>query len=92
VPTIGKSSVFGTDGERPISASDNLKRTFDAKIPATRKDNPDATLPRWILHDLTPLGSLAHAPHGGSSNGGARMTKLMARNQNCEAGSVRLPT
>jgi integrase len=54
VPRIGKGDfVFTTDGKRPISGFSKFKREFDAKVLAElRKDNPDAELPRWTLHDL----------------------------------------
>jgi integrase len=54
VPRIGTSSfVFTTDGKHPISGFSKFKRKFDAKVLAElRKDNPDAELPRWTLHDL----------------------------------------
>jgi integrase len=54
VPKIGTSGfVFTTDGKRPIGGFSKFKRKFDAKALAElRKDNPDAELPRWTLHDL----------------------------------------
>ena len=54
VPKIGKSGfVFTTDGKRPIGGFSKFKRAFDAKVLAElRKQNSDAELPRWTLHDL----------------------------------------
>ena len=54
VPKIGTSGfVFTIDGKRPIGGFSKFKRKFDAKVLAElRKDNPDAQLPRWTLHDL----------------------------------------
>ena len=54
VPRIGKSGlVFTTDGKRPLAGFSKFKRAFDAKVLAgLRKENPDAELPRWTLHDL----------------------------------------
>ncbi|HZV04170.1 MAG TPA: integrase arm-type DNA-binding domain-containing protein [Gemmataceae bacterium] len=54
VPKIGKSGfVFTTDGKHPIAGFSKFKRAFDAKVLAElRKDNPEAMLPRWTLHDL----------------------------------------
>ena len=54
VPKIGKSGfVFTTDGKRPIGGFSKFKRAFDTKVLAElRKENSDAELPRWTLHDL----------------------------------------
>jgi integrase len=54
LPKIGKSGlVFTTDGEHPISGFSKFKRAFDVKMLAElRKDDPDATMPNWCLHDL----------------------------------------
>jgi integrase len=54
VPKVGKSGfVFTTDGKHPIAGFSKFKRTFDARMLAElRKANPEATLPRWTLHDL----------------------------------------
>jgi integrase len=54
VPRIGKSGfVFTTDGKRPLGGFSKFKRAFDAKVLAElRKENPEAELPRWTLHDL----------------------------------------
>jgi integrase len=54
VPKIGKSGfVFTTDGKRPIRGFSKRKRAFDTKVLAElHRENPDADLPRWTLHDL----------------------------------------
>ena len=54
VPKIGKSGfVFTTDGKRPLGGFSKFKRAFDTKVLAElRKENSDAELPRWTLHDL----------------------------------------
>jgi integrase len=54
VPKIGKSGlVFTTDGKHPLSGFSKFKRAFDAKVLAVlRERDPEATLPRWTLHDL----------------------------------------
>ena len=54
VPKIGKSGlVFTTDGKRPIGGFSKFKRAFDTKVLAElHRENPDAELPRWTLHDL----------------------------------------
>jgi integrase len=54
VPKIGKSGfVFTTDGKRAIKGFSKFKREFDNKVLAVlRKRDPEATLPRWTLHDL----------------------------------------
>jgi integrase len=54
VPKIGQSGfVFTTDGKRPVAGFSAFERKFDTKVLAElRKDNPDAELPRWTLHDL----------------------------------------
>jgi integrase len=54
VPKMGKSSlVFTTDGKRPLGGFSKFKRAFDADALAElRKQNPEAELPRWTLHDL----------------------------------------
>ena len=54
MPKIGKSGlVFTTDGKHPLSGFSKFKRAFDAKVLAVlRERDPEATLPRWTLHDL----------------------------------------
>jgi integrase len=54
VPKIGKIGfVFTTNGKRPIGGFSKFKRDFDANVLAElRKQNPEAELPRWTLHDL----------------------------------------
>jgi integrase len=54
VPKIGRAGlVFTTDGKRPISGFSKFKRSFDTDMLAElRKQDPDATVPRWTLHDL----------------------------------------
>ncbi len=54
VPRIGKSDfMFTTDGKHPIGGFSKFKRSFDVKaLVELRKQNPDAELPRWTLHDL----------------------------------------
>ena len=54
VPKIGKGGfVFTTDGKRPLGGFSKFKRKFDAEVLAElRKQNPEAELPRWTLHDL----------------------------------------
>jgi integrase len=54
VPRIGKSGfVFTTDGKRPLGGFSKFKRAFDEKVlAALRRRDPEATLPRWTLHDL----------------------------------------
>jgi len=54
VPKIGKNGlVFTTDGKRPLGGFSKFKRNFDAKVLAElHKENPEAELPRWTLHDL----------------------------------------
>ena len=54
VPKIGKSGfVFTTDGKRPLGGFSKFKRAFDTKVLAElRKEDSDAELPRWTLHDL----------------------------------------
>jgi integrase len=54
LPRIGKSGlVFTTDGKRPLRGFSELKRAFDAKVLAElRKQDPEAELSRWTLHDL----------------------------------------
>jgi integrase len=54
LPKIGKSGlVFTTDGKRPLAGFSKFKRAFDAKIlEEMRKQDPEAHLPRWTLHDL----------------------------------------
>jgi integrase len=54
VPKIGKSGfVFTTKGKRPIGGFSKFKRNIDANVLAElRKENPEADLPRWTLHDL----------------------------------------
>jgi integrase len=54
LPKIGKGgSVFTTDGKHPLGGFSKFKRAFDAKVLGElRKENPEAELPRWTLHDL----------------------------------------
>jgi integrase len=54
VPRIGKSGfVFTTDGKRPLAGFSKFKRKFDAEVRLElRKENPEAELSRWTLHDL----------------------------------------
>ena len=54
VPKIGKTGlVFTTDGRRPIGGFSKFKRAFEAKVLVElRKQNPEAELLRWTLHDL----------------------------------------
>jgi integrase len=54
VPKIGKGGfVFTTDGKRAIRGFSKFKREFDNKVLAIlRERDPEATLPRWTLHDL----------------------------------------
>jgi integrase len=54
MPKIGKGGfVFTRDGQHPISGFSKFKRAFDAAMLAElRKDDPDATMPNWCLHDL----------------------------------------
>jgi integrase len=53
-PKIGKSGfVFTTDGKTPIAGFSKFKRAFDAEVlTELRKQDPEAKLPRWTLHDL----------------------------------------
>ena len=53
-PKIGNSNlVFTTDGKRPIAGFSKFKRAFDGKMRAQlHRENPDAELARWTLHDL----------------------------------------
>ena len=54
MPKIGKVGlVFTTDGKHPLGGFSKFKRAFDAKVLAIlRERDPEATLPRWTLHDL----------------------------------------
>jgi integrase len=54
VPRVGRSGfVFTTDGEHPISGFSKFKAAFDVAVLAElRNQDPDATMPRWTLHDL----------------------------------------
>ena len=54
VPKIAKSGlVFTTDGKHPLAGFSKFKRAFDAKtLEEMRKQDPEACLPRWTLHDL----------------------------------------
>jgi integrase len=54
VPKIGKSGlVFTTDGKHPLAGFSKFKRAFDVKVLAEmRKQDREAQLPRWTLHDL----------------------------------------
>ena len=54
VPKIGRRGwVFTTDGETPISGFSKWKARFDAAMSVElRKDNPEAKLERWVVHDL----------------------------------------
>jgi integrase len=52
MPNVGRY-VFTTSGRRPINGFSKLKAQFDAMVLAElRKQEPEATLPRWTLHDL----------------------------------------
>jgi integrase len=45
--------VFTTTGHKPFSGFSKAKRTVDADmLAALQKDNPNATLPQWTVHDL----------------------------------------
>jgi len=54
VPRVGKSGfVFTTDGKHPISGFSKFKCAFDtAMLAELRRQDPDAAMPRWTLHDL----------------------------------------
>jgi integrase len=54
VPKIGNSGwTFTTGGKGPIRGYSKFKRAFDIKVLVElRKQNPEADLPRWTLHDL----------------------------------------
>jgi integrase len=54
VPRIGKSGlVFTTDGKHPLAGFSKFKWAFHDKVLAEmRKQDPEARLPRWTLHDL----------------------------------------
>ena len=54
MPKIGKVGlVFTTDGKHPLGGFSKFKRAFDARVLAIlRERDPEATLPRWTLHDL----------------------------------------
>jgi integrase len=67
LPKIGKAWLFTTDGKRKFSGFSKSKREFDKEVlRVLRKDDPDATLQRWTLHDLRrtarTLMSRAKAP------------------------------
>lgn len=70
VPRIaGSKLVFTTTGETPISGISKAKARLDALMLADlRRDDPDAVLAGWRLHDLrrtaaTGMAALGHAPH-----------------------------
>jgi integrase len=54
VPKIGKAGfIFTTHGDCPIQGFSKLKHAFDKKVlTSLREADPEATLPRWTLHDL----------------------------------------
>jgi integrase len=53
VPKVGKIEFVFTTGKNSISGFSKFKRALDHKMLAElRKETPDATLPRWTLHDL----------------------------------------
>jgi integrase len=52
MPQLGPH-VFTTGGKTPICGFSKFKAALDAKVLAElRKQEPEATLPRWTLHDL----------------------------------------
>jgi integrase len=54
VPKVGKSGfVFTTDGQHQISGFSKFKSAFDERmLTELRRQNPDAIVPNWRLHDL----------------------------------------
>jgi integrase len=54
VPKVGKAGfVFTTDGKHALRGFSKFKREFDKRVlTALREHDPEATLPRWTLHDL----------------------------------------
>lgn len=61
--------VLTTTGRSPISGFSKIKRRLDAAmIVAARKENDDAAIPPWRLHDLrrtaaTGMAEIGIAPH-----------------------------
>jgi integrase len=53
MPKIGKQWIFTTSGTHPFSGFSKAKAEFDKRvIEILRKDDPDAKLERWTIHDL----------------------------------------
>jgi integrase len=54
VPKVGRSGfVFTTNGERPVSGFSKAKAAIDRKMAETiKKDDADAELTPWRLHDI----------------------------------------
>jgi integrase len=54
VPKVGKSGfVFTTDGQHQISGFSKFKAAFDERmLTELRRQNPDAIVPNWRLHDV----------------------------------------
>jgi integrase len=54
VPRIaGSDWTFTHDGQRPVGGFSKFKKAFDARMLAElRKDDSDAELKRWVVHDL----------------------------------------
>lgn len=54
LPKVGRVGfVFTTDGQHPISGFSKFKDAFEADMLADlRREDPDAVMPRWTLHDL----------------------------------------
>jgi integrase len=54
VPKVSASGlVFTTDGKAPISGFSQFKAQFDAlMLTELRRQNPEAVMPRWTIHDL----------------------------------------
>lgn len=65
----GSKLVFTTTGETPISGISKAKARLDALMLADlRRDDPDAVLAGWRLHDLrrtaaTGMAAIGHPPH-----------------------------
>ena len=61
--------VFTTNGRTPVSGFSKAKRQLDVKMLArARRDDPEATIPPWRLHDLrrtaaTGMADIGIAPH-----------------------------
>jgi integrase len=52
-PKIGKNWIFSCDGKRPLGGFSKPKRDFDkAVLKILCKDDPEASMERWTLHDL----------------------------------------